>query len=199
MRSRRLVQIRRIREWLALSAAFALIPWTIYLALTLPQSYAAQHWQATWVGFDIFLLAFMIATAVLGFLRHHLLPLFAFATGVLLVCDSWFDMLTARRGDFAVSVATAALGELPLAAVLIGGSLRIARLQIHPMGSAWWPFAGRRRGGRPRAFRKIRAHVGHDGDRTGSKQGSRGERTLIAQLCEQPADGAGGQNAHVPE
>jgi len=43
MRSRRLVQIRRIREWLALSAAIALIPWTIYLGLTLPQSYTAQH------------------------------------------------------------------------------------------------------------------------------------------------------------
>ncbi len=145
MRSRRLVQIRRIREWLALSAAIALIPWTIYLGLTLPQSYTAQHWQATWVGFDVLLLAFMIATVVLGFARHHLLTLFAFATGVLLVCDAWFDVLTARRGDLAVSVLIAALGELPLAAVLIGGSLRIARLQVPPIGRAWWPFPRRRR------------------------------------------------------
>jgi hypothetical protein len=152
MRSRRLVQIRRIREWLALSAAIALIPWTIYLGLTLPQSYTAQHWQATWVGFDVLLLAFMIATAVLGFVRHHLLTLFAFSTGVLLVCDAWFDMLTAKRGDFAVSVLTAALGELPLAVVLIGGSLRIARLQRRPIGRARWPFPRRRRvvGVRPR-------------------------------------------------
>jgi len=28
-----------------------------------------------------------------------LLTLFAFTTGVLLVCDAWFDVLTARRGD----------------------------------------------------------------------------------------------------
>jgi hypothetical protein len=56
-------------------------------------------------------------------------------------------MLTARRGDFAVSVVTAALGELPLAAILIGGSLRIARLQIHPRSSARWPLAVPRRGG----------------------------------------------------
>jgi hypothetical protein len=76
------------------------------------------------------LLVFMIVTAVLGFARHHLLTLFAFAKGVLLVCDAWFDVLTARRGDFAVSVLIAALGELPLAGVLIGGALRIARLQI---------------------------------------------------------------------
>jgi len=140
MRSRRLAQIRRIREWLALSAAIALIPWTIYLGFTLPQSYTAQHWQATWVGFDVLLMAFMVATAALGFARHHLLTLVAFSTGVLLVCDAWFDVLTA---NFAVSILTAALGELPLAAVLIGGSLRIARLQIRPAGQAWWTWPRR--------------------------------------------------------
>jgi hypothetical protein len=137
------MQIRQMREWLALTAAIALIPWTIYLGLTLPQNYTAQHWQATWVGFDILLLTFMIATAVLGFVRHHLLTLFAFSTGVLLVCDAWFDVLTAKRGDFAVSILTAALGELPLAIVLIGGSLRIARLQGHPVGRIRWPFPRR--------------------------------------------------------
>src|ERR1700758_1238042 len=144
MRSRRSIRIRRIREWLAGCAAVALVPWTIYLAFTLPQSYTAQHWQATWVGFDVLLLAFMIATAVLGFAQHHLLTLFAFATGVLLVCDAWFDVLTAKRGDFAVSVLTAALGELPLATVLIAGTLRIARLQVPPFSRAWWSFPGRR-------------------------------------------------------
>jgi len=144
MRSRRLIQIRRIREWLALTAAVALIPWTIYLGFTLPQSYAAQHWQATWVGFDLLLLGFMTATAVLGFARHHLLTLFAFSTGVLLLCDAWFDVLTAKRGDLAVSILIAATGELPLAVVLIGGSLRIARLQMRPVGRARWPFPRRR-------------------------------------------------------
>ena len=160
-----MVRIRRIREWLALSAAIALIPWTIYLGLTLPNSYTAQHWQATWVGFDVLLLAFMIATAVLGFAQHHLLTLFAFATGVLLVCDAWFDVLTARRGDLVVSVLIAALGELPLAVVLLVGALRIARLQARPFSRAWWPFPRRRRvvgvrpgpspGGRPEV--RVRA------------------------------------------
>ena len=145
MRSRRLVQIRRIREWVALCAAIALIPWTVFLGLTLPQSYTAQHWQLTWVGFDVLLLVFMMATAVLGFTHHHLLTLFAFTTGVLLVCDAWFDVLTARRGDFVVAVLTAALGELPLAAVLIVGALRIVRLQGPPFNKAWWPSALRRR------------------------------------------------------
>ncbi len=132
IRSRRSIEIRRIRSWLTLSAAFALIPWIGYLAFTLPQNYAAQHWRVTWIGFDTVLLAFMIATAVLGFLRRHLLTLFAFTTGVLLVCDAWFDVMTARRGDMIVSVLTAALGELPLALVLIGGTLRMVRLEGPP-------------------------------------------------------------------
>jgi hypothetical protein len=147
MRSRRLIQIRRIREWLALWAAIALIPWTIYLGLTLPQSYTAQHWQATWIGFDVLLLVFMLATAVLGFFQHRLLTLFAFATGVLLVCDAWFDVMTAKRGEFVMSALTAALGELPLAAVLIVGTLRIVRLQGPPFSRAWRSFPGRRPAG----------------------------------------------------
>jgi len=161
MRSRRLVQIRRTREWLAVCAAIALIPWTVYLGLTLPQSYSARHWQLTWVGFDILLLVFMIATAVLGFVRHHLLTLFAFTTGVLLVCDAWFDVLTAKRGDFAVSVLAAALGELPIAAVLIFGTLRIARLQVSPLSRTRWPSrvraVGVRRGPSGRSAPSMRA------------------------------------------
>jgi hypothetical protein len=145
MRPRRLVQVRRIREWLALCAAIALIPWTVYLGLSLPQSYSAQHWQLTWVGFDVLLLAFMIATAVLGFTNHRLLTLFAFTTGVLLLCDAWFDVLTARRGDFALSVLIAVLGELPLAAVLIVGTLRLARLQAFASSRSWWSFLRRTR------------------------------------------------------
>ncbi|MBW0012747.1 hypothetical protein [Mycobacterium sp.] len=143
MRSRRWARIRRIRAWLALCAAIALIPWTIFLALSLPESYTAQHWQATWVGFDVLLLVFMTATAVLGFTQHHLLTLFAFTTGILLVCDAWFDVLTAKRGDFVVAVLTAVLGELPLAAALIVGTLRIVRLQgrsvRRPVRRLPWP------------------------------------------------------------
>jgi len=57
-----------------------------------------------------------------------LLTLAAFTTGVLLICDAWFDIITAGPRDMLVSVLTAVLGELPLAAILIGGTLRIVRL-----------------------------------------------------------------------
>ena len=128
IRSRRSIEIRRIRSWLTISAAIALIPWIVYLALTLPQDYEAQNWRAAWVGFDMMLWGFLIATAVLGFMRHHLLTLFAFTTGVLLIADAWFDVTTARRQELLGSILTAAFAELPLAIILIGGTLRIARL-----------------------------------------------------------------------
>jgi hypothetical protein len=123
-----LVRVRRVRLVLMVGAIVGLIPWTIYLAITLPDKYIAHNWPVTWVGFDILLLVFMAATAVLGLLRRQLLVLAAFTTGVLLVCDAWFDVMTAAPTDMWLSVLTAALGELPLAVILITGALRILRL-----------------------------------------------------------------------
>ncbi len=122
------VRVRRVRLVLMVGAIVGLIPWTIYLAITLPDKYIAHNWPVTWVGFDILLLVFMAATAVLGLLRRQLLVLTAFTTGILLVCDAWFDVMTAGPTDMWLSVLTAALGELPLAVILITGALRILRL-----------------------------------------------------------------------
>ena len=123
-----LQRIRRIRLVLMSAGVAGLIPWTVYLGLTLPDRYVTYNWTATWVGFDALLLIFMGATAVLGLLRRQLVMLAAFTTGVLLVCDAWFDVMTAAPADHWVSVLTAVLAELPLAALLIRGSLRILRL-----------------------------------------------------------------------
>ena len=122
------VRMRRVRLVLMAGAIVGLIPWIVYLSITLPDRYIANNWIATWVGFDTLLLLFMASTAVLGLLRRQLLILAAFTTGVLLVCDAWFDVMTAAPADRWLSVLTATLGELPLAAVLITGALRILRL-----------------------------------------------------------------------
>jgi len=122
------VRMRRVRLVLMAGAIVGLVPWIVYLSITLPDRYIANNWIATWVGFDTLLLLFMASTAVLGLLRRQLLILAAFTTGVLLVCDAWFDVMTAAPADRWLSVLTATLGELPLAAVLITGALRILRL-----------------------------------------------------------------------
>lgn len=122
-------RMRRIRLILMTGSTIVLIPWIIHLSLTLPVNYTAHNWPATWIGFDGLLIAFMAATAILGWLRRQLVLLTAFTTGVLLVCDAWFDILTSDFGhDTAVPLLTAILVELPLAAIMITGAIRIFRL-----------------------------------------------------------------------
>jgi hypothetical protein len=123
-----LARLRRVRLVLMIGAVIGLLPWIVYLAITLPDKYIANNWPATWVGFDILILLFMAVTAVLGLLRRQLLVLTAFTTGILLICDAWFDLMTAAPEDRWLSVFTAVLGELPLAVLLITGALRILRL-----------------------------------------------------------------------
>ncbi len=119
---------RRLRLVLVVGAAIGLLPWMGYLAQTLPEKYVAHNWPATWLGFDVVLLVFMVSTAVLGLLRRQLLILAAFTTGVLLACDAWFDVMTASPSDRRLAVLSAVVGELPLAIILITGALRILRL-----------------------------------------------------------------------
>lgn len=119
---------RELRILLLVGSAAVLVPWIVYLAVTLPPQYVAHNWDVTWVGFDVLLLAMMVATAVLGYLRRQMLVLTAFATGVLLVCDAWFDVMTAHGDEQVWSVVSALLVELPLAGFLITGSLQILRL-----------------------------------------------------------------------
>ncbi len=125
-----LARVRRIRLSLMVGGSTVMIPWLGYLATTLPENYVAHNWPLTWLGYDVLLMVFMVATAALGYLRRQLLILVAFTTGVLLVCDAWFDLMTAGPRDVGVSVATAVLVELPLAAFMIISALRLMRLTL---------------------------------------------------------------------
>jgi hypothetical protein len=123
--------MERIRRWrlvLILLCVAALIPWTVYLAVTLPNRYEARNWVATWVGFDIVLTIMLFLTAIFGYRQRQLLFPTAFASGVLLLCDAWFDVLTSHPGsDRLQALLSAAVIELPLAFVLIAGPLRLLR------------------------------------------------------------------------
>lgn len=125
-----LARMRRIRLSLMIGGSMAMIPWLGYLSVTLPENYVAHNWPITWIGFDVLLVGFMLATAVLGYLRRQLLGLAAFTTGVLLICDAWFDLMTAGPKDVWLSVITALLIEVPLAVFMILSALRITRLTM---------------------------------------------------------------------
>jgi hypothetical protein len=119
-------RMRRLRLALMVGGAIGLIPWIVFLVITLPANYVA-------LGFDVLLVAFMVTTAVLVFLRRQLVLLTAFTTGVLLICDAWFDVMTAGPHDVWVSALTATLVELPLAVILMSTALRRSRLPRWPI------------------------------------------------------------------
>ncbi|MFF0526491.1 hypothetical protein ACFYTC_48060 [Actinomadura nitritigenes] len=117
-----------------------LIPWTVVLGLTLPQHYTSGQWSAAWIGFDAALTAAFAFTAFAVWRRLQMAILGQLVTGTLLVCDAWFDvMLSWGSGEFAVSVATALLGELPLAVLFFMG----ARTLVLTTVRALWVREGR--------------------------------------------------------
>jgi hypothetical protein len=122
-----LVRMRRHRLGLMVISAAVLVPWTVFLALTLPSRYVARNWSLTWVGFDVLLLAMFATTALLGWFRRQLLIQTAFASAVLLLCDAWFDVTTASSSDIWWALASALLIEVPIALFLMSGTARLVR------------------------------------------------------------------------
>lgn len=119
---------REIRVVVLTGGAVLLVPWVAYLAFSLPRRYVAHNWDKTWVGFDLLLLTLMVLTSVLGYHRRQMVMLTAFATGVLLLCDAWFDVMTSNDVDRTWSLVTALLIELPVAVMLITGPMQMLRL-----------------------------------------------------------------------
>lgn len=107
-------------------AATLLVPWTAYLAVSLPDRYVARAWALTWSGFDVLLIVLLGLTAFFAWKRRMLVALTSFATGVLLLADVWFDITTSDADDLHLSVASAILVEIPLAVFLMGMAIAIS-------------------------------------------------------------------------
>ncbi len=100
--------------------AVGLLPWTLWLTVSLPARHVSQHYDIAWVGFDIGLAAAFAATTWAAFRGSRWIVPLAAATGAMLVCDAWFDIVTSRGGGERVeAVLEALLAELPLAAVCV--------------------------------------------------------------------------------
>ena len=95
----------------------ATLPWTVYLAMTLPTHANTHHYRLTWVGFDTMLVVVLLATAYLAWRGNRLVGLLATITATMLVLDAWFDVNTSNHADRPGAILSAALIELPLAAV----------------------------------------------------------------------------------
>jgi len=101
---------------LTLTAA-GLLPWTLWLTYSLPARHLTEHYDVAWVGFDIALVtAFAVTTTFAVRSSEWLVPAAA-ATGTMLLCDAWFDVVTSQTGERLEAVLEAALAELPLAVI----------------------------------------------------------------------------------
>ncbi len=120
----------RIRLGVAALLAFAslfLLPWTVYLTLTLPSTNVTEHWDVVWTGFDLALAATLAATAYGVWRRRLWVQATAAAGGTLLLCDCWFDILLEQPGrKFEAAAIEAVVAELPLAAVCFYTAWRAA-------------------------------------------------------------------------
>ena len=125
---------RRFRIGLAATAAVLLVPWTVYLAVSLPREHKVRDWGPLWVGFDGIELLLLVITFWLSRQRRTIGLLVAFATGVVLLCDAWFDLLTSAPGDLWQAVASAVVVEIPLAVLLMSGAVRT----LHVVSALLW-------------------------------------------------------------
>lgn len=107
----------RRMAWIYTAAVVVLLPWVVYLAVSLPKRNLTRHYRMSWVGFDL-LLAFAFArTAYLAFRVDPRVQLPATATATLLLVDAWFDVTTAgTHAAFFEALFMALVFELPAAA-----------------------------------------------------------------------------------
>jgi hypothetical protein len=98
--------------------AVVLAVWTVFLGFSLPNQGVLAHEDVVWVGFDVGLLAGLVAIGWLALRRNKFLPLASAATAALLVMDAWFDVVGSAGADQqAQALLMAALVELPLSAI----------------------------------------------------------------------------------
>jgi hypothetical protein len=128
---------REVARWVAPAFIFCsvvLIPWIVYLGLSLPAREVSHHYDAAWVGFDVFELIALGATGYFALRRSRYLALASASAATLLVVDAWFDILTSPRRQMLESIVLAVVIELPLAGVCAWLSYhteRLAERSIH--------------------------------------------------------------------
>ena len=110
--------------------------WTGVLAATLPRYYRSGGWRGAWVGFDIALLVALAVTGWAAWRGRQVLILCLVVMATLLLCDAWFDVvLDLRTPGFQLSLLSAIIVELPLAALAIVAARRLLRRTVGMMTS----------------------------------------------------------------
>jgi hypothetical protein len=103
---------------LASCVAIGIVPWIVYLALTLPDHQRAVDYDIAWVGFDCAMCLVLAAVAICALKRKPATGPLAAVAATMLVVDAWFDIVTTDTGTALLWASlSAALAELPLAII----------------------------------------------------------------------------------
>src|SRR5579884_6210 len=120
-----------LRGWVTVAFAaigIGLLPWTIWLSMSLHAHHATTHWDIAWSGFDSGLAALFISTAVAAYRRSPWVGALAAATGTVLIVDAWFDIILESHADeLRNSILLAVFAEIPAALVCFWIALRTER------------------------------------------------------------------------
>jgi hypothetical protein len=113
--------VLRVPAWATkvyIMLAAVLLPWTIYISLTLPHDHLTGHWNASWTGLDIGLIVSLLATGIFAYFRSIWVVIAAASTGSLLLADAWLDVMGEKLShDFHRALILAFVFELPLASL----------------------------------------------------------------------------------
>lgn len=110
-------------------ASVVLIAWIVVLGLSLQPHFTAHYWRLAWVGFDVVELAAFAFTGWAFWRGRQIVIACLLVTGTLMCCDAWFDViLDLKTSGMWVSIASAAIVELPLAFLLFNAARRLIRM-----------------------------------------------------------------------
>jgi hypothetical protein len=106
----------RLAGWVFAVVALLLVPWAVFLKWRLPSHHVVRHWDTAWTGFDFVLAAALLTLAACLLRGSSWTQIAAAVAGTMLLCDVWFDILTASPGTgVSEAVIEAAVAEVPLA------------------------------------------------------------------------------------
>jgi hypothetical protein len=102
---------------LAVCCVVGIVPWIVFLAMTLPSQANADDYDIAWVGFDSAMALVLGTLAYCAIRRKPATELIAAVAATMLVVDAWFDVVTSEGRNLMLAILTATFGELPLAII----------------------------------------------------------------------------------
>jgi hypothetical protein len=133
----------RLPRWLApaaICAVVGMVPWIVYLAMTLPGHARTAHYDVAWVGFDCVMLLVLAGLALAAFRRHPATGPMAAVAAAMFAIDAWFDVTTSRGGEFLIALLLAVFAELPIALVCVWTAINAERVReraYHDLHVRW--------------------------------------------------------------